>query len=144
MIPNSELQPERGKEFDFGVKVQRAKWNVSANYFRNDLKDFIGSAAAPPLFVPPDPAQGINPLSPFFPFHGVLYVQRVNTARARIQGLEATYEVSFAVKPGVISAVGSLGWLKGANLTPDEITLRLLSQFLQSIRHAGGIAWFGG
>lgn len=129
VIPNTALRPERGREFDIGVKVQRAKWNVSANYFRNDLKDFIGSAAAEPIFIPPDPALGINPLSPFFPFHGVLYVQRVNTARARIQGVETQYEVNLGTRRGVISGFGSTGWLKGTNLTPDEITLRLLSKF---------------
>ena len=132
VIPNTALKPERGREFDFGVKVQRAKWNVTANYFRNDLKDFIGSAAAAPLFIAPDPALGINPISPFFPVHGVLYIQRVNTSRARIQGVETTYEVSLPLgraDRGVISAFGSAGWLKGTNLTPDETTLRLLSQF---------------
>jgi len=130
VIPNTALRPERGREFDAGVKVQRAKWSVSAGYFRNDLKDFIGSAFAPPLFVPADPAQGINPISPFFPFHGVLYVQRINTARARIQGLEAAYETSFALgHRGVVSTFGTFGWLKGSNLTPDQNTLTLLSQF---------------
>lgn len=129
VIPNTALRPERGREFDVGVKVQRAKWNVSANYFRNDLRDFIGSASAEPIFIPPDPAQGINPISPFFPLHGVLYVQRVNTARARIQGVEAQYEVNLGIERGLISVFGSTGWLKGTNLTPDETTLRLLSQF---------------
>ena len=129
VIPNTALRPERGREFDVGVKVQRATWNVSVNYFRNDLRDFIGSAAAEPIFIPPDPAQGINPISPFFPLHGVLYVQRVNTARARIQGVETQYEVSLGIDRGVISGFGSTGWLKGTNLTPDETTLRLLSQF---------------
>ncbi|HYV12417.1 MAG TPA: TonB-dependent receptor [Pyrinomonadaceae bacterium] len=129
VIPNTALRPERGREFDVGVKVQRAKWNVSANYFRNDLKDFIGSAAAEPIFIPPDPTLGINPISPFFPLHGVLYVQRVNTARARIQGVETQYEVNLGLDRGVISGFGSTGWLKGTNLTPDETTLRLLSRF---------------
>jgi outer membrane receptor protein involved in Fe transport len=130
VVPNTALRPERGREFDLGVKLQRARWNLSAGYFRNDLKDFIGSAFAPPLFVPADPSQGINPVSPFFPFHGVLYVQRVNTARARIQGFESAYEVSLPLgHNNVISALGSLGWLKGSNLTPDETTLALLSRF---------------
>jgi outer membrane receptor protein involved in Fe transport len=129
VVPNTALRPERGREFDFGVKVQRAQWNVSVNYFRNELKDFIGNASAGPYFIPSDPAVGIGPISEDFPFHGVLYVQRVNTARARIQGLEATYEVSLGMGRGVISAFGSTGWLKGSNLTPDEVTLRLISQF---------------
>ncbi len=88
VIPNTTLRPERGREFDFGVKVQRAKWNVSVNYFRNDLKDFIGNTSAGPYIIPSDPALGLGAISEDFPFHGVLYVQRVNTARARIQGLE--------------------------------------------------------
>src|SRR6185369_4317071 len=133
VIPNTALAPERGREFDAGVKVQRAKWSVAANYFRNDLKDFIGNASAGPFIIPADPASGIDPLSLGFPFHGVLYVQRVNTARARIQGLETTYEVSLPLgeygSGGVVSAFGSAGWLKGTNLTPDQVTLRLLSRF---------------
>ena len=132
VIPNTALAPERGREFDVGVKVQRAKWSASANYFRNDLKDFIGSTSAGPFIIPIDPPLGLGPISLEFPFHGVVYVQRVNTARARIQGLETTYEVSLPLgrgQHGVISAFGSAGWLKGTNLTPDEITLRLLSQF---------------
>lgn len=130
VIPNTALRPERGREYDVGVKVQRVKWNVSVGYFKNDLKDFIGSAFAPPLFVPADPAQGINPISPFFPFHGVLYVQRTNTARARIQGFEAAYEMSLQLgHTGVITPFGTLGWLKGTNLTPDQNTLKLLAQF---------------
>lgn len=130
VIPNAALSPERGSEYDVGVKVQRAKWNASIGYFRNNLNDFIASAFAPPLFVPPDPAAGINPISPFFPFHGVLYVQRTNTARARIQGVEAAYEMSWQLgHAGVITPFGSFGWLKGTNLTPDQNTLMLLAQF---------------
>jgi len=128
VIPNTTLRPERGREFDFGVKVQRAKWNVSASYFQNDLKDFIGNTGAGPFITPIDPALGLGPISLEFPFHGVIYVQRVNTARARIQGVETQYEVSLPWR-GVISVSGSTGWMKGTNLTPDEITLRLLSRF---------------
>lgn len=130
VIPNTALKPERGQEFDIGVKVRRAKWNASLAYFVNNLKDFVGSAFAPPLFVPPDPAQGINPISPFFPFHGVLYVQRTNTARARIKGFEAAYEVSLPLGHfGVMTPFGTFGWLKGSNLTPDENALKLIAEF---------------
>ncbi len=130
VIPNVALRAERGNEYDFGVKVQRAKWNVSAGYFVNNLKNFIGSAFAPLLFVTPDPARGLDPISPFFPLHGVLYVQRTNTARARIKGFEAAYEASLELgRAGVITPFGSLGWLKGSNLTPDQDTLNLIAQF---------------
>ena len=130
VVPNTTLKPERGDEFDFGVKVRRPKWNASFGYFVNNLDDFVGSAFAPPLFVPADPAHGINPISPFFPFHGVLYVQRTNTARARIKGLEATYEFSLPLgRVGIVTPFGSLGWLKGSNLTPDQNTVTLIEQF---------------
>jgi outer membrane receptor protein involved in Fe transport len=130
VIPNVSLKPERGESFDAGLKIQRARWNASIGYFRNNLKDFIGNAFAAPLFVPADSSRGLNPISPFFPFHGVLYVQRANTARARIQGLEATYEMSLSLgERGIITPFGTLGWLKGSNLTPDEATLNLINQF---------------
>ena len=130
VVPNASLKPERGESFDVGVKVQRARLFASAGYFRNRLEDFIGNAFADPVFVPADPARGLNPLSPFFPFHGVLYVQRTNTARARIEGFEATYEVSLPLGGrGVLTPFGALGWLKGANLTPDETTLALIARF---------------
>jgi hemoglobin/transferrin/lactoferrin receptor protein len=130
LIPNTALKPERGREFDFGVKVRRSRWNVSAGYFVNSLKDFVGSVFAPPLFVPPVPSLGINPISPFFPLHGVLYVQRTNTGRARIRGVEAAYEASLSLdRAGTITPFGTLGWLKGSNLTPDPNTLKLIAQF---------------
>jgi outer membrane receptor protein involved in Fe transport len=130
VIPNTTLKPERGRSYDAGVKVQRAKWDAQAGYFLNDFSDFISSAFAPPQFVPPDPSHGLNPISPFFPFHGVLYVQRTNTARARIRGFEASYEASLPLgHAGTITPLGTLGWLKGSNLTPDQNTLKLIAQF---------------
>ena len=130
VIPNASLKPERGQSFDAGVKILRARLNASLGYFRNNLEDFISNSFADPLFVPADPSRGLNPISPFFPFHGVLYVQRTNTARARIQGLEADYEMSLPLGTrGIITPFGTLGWLKGSNLTPDADTLSLINQF---------------
>jgi outer membrane receptor protein involved in Fe transport len=130
VVPNTSLQPERGRSYEVGLKVERARGRVQAGYFRNDLSDFIGSAFAPALFVPADPAHGLNAISPFFPFHGVLYVQRTNTARARISGFESAYEISLPLgRNGTITPVGTLAWLKGSNLTPDQNTLKLIGQF---------------
>ncbi len=130
VIPNTSLKPERGSNYDVGFKIQRAKWSGQAGYFLNNLSDFVGSAFAPALFVPPDPSRGLNPISPFFPFHGVLYVQRTNTTRARIRGFEAAYEASLPLgDSGTITPYGTLGWLKGSNLTPDLNTLKLIAQF---------------
>ncbi|HEX8652643.1 MAG TPA: TonB-dependent receptor [Pyrinomonadaceae bacterium] len=130
VIPNTALKPERGQTYELGVHLQRSGWNASFGYFNNNLEDFIRSVFADPLFVPADPSRGLHPISPFFPFHGVLYVQRTNTARARIRGLEAAYEISVPLgRWGVMSPTGTLGWLKGSNLTPDEDTLNLIRLF---------------
>src|SRR6185295_331955 len=130
VIPNASLKPERGQSFDVGLKIQRARWYASVAYFRNNLTDFIGNAFSDPIFVPADPGRGLDPIAPFFPFHGVLYVQRTNTARARIQGFEAVAEGSLQLgRRGVVTPLLTLGWLKGSNLTPDEDTLNLITQF---------------
>lgn len=130
IIPNTALRPERGNNYDLGLKVQRERFNATFAYFRNDLRDFIRSEFAPALFVPARPESGLQPLSPSFPFHGVLYLQRANTARALIQGYEATYEAGISLGAlGRITPFGALGWLKGSNLTPDENALRLIRGF---------------
>jgi outer membrane receptor protein involved in Fe transport len=130
LVPNTGLKPERGRNLDAGVKLRRGSVAASFGYFRNDLSDFIRPAFASPLFVPADPSRGLAPLSPFFPFHGVLYVQRTNTARARIQGYEATYEARVSLRGrGTLTPFGAAGWLKGSDLTPDPNVLKLIDQF---------------
>lgn len=130
LLPNTALKPERGNSYEVGLKIQRPRWRASFGYFRNNLLNFIRNEFSPALFVPPDTQNGLLPISPFFPLHGVLYVQRANTARARIQGVEANYELSLSLKSaGSITPFGTLGWLKGSNLTPDEQALTLIREF---------------
>lgn len=130
LIPNTALKPERGNNYDIGLKVRRERWGATFEYFRNDLRDFISSEFSPALFVPARPESGLQPISPSFPFHGVLYVQRANTDRARIQGYEATYEANIPLGArGSLTPFGTLGWLKGSNLTPDENALQLIRSF---------------
>jgi outer membrane receptor protein involved in Fe transport len=130
LIPNTTLKPERGSNYDAGLKIQRQRWSATFEYFRNNLRDFIRSEFSPALFVPADSERGLNPVSPDFPFHGVLYVQRANTARALIQGFEATYQVSVPLgAAGSITPFGTLGWLKGSNLTADENTRLLIRNY---------------
>jgi outer membrane receptor protein involved in Fe transport len=130
LVSNTALKPERGKSYDAGIKIHRDRWNAALGYFRNNFEDFLRSAFANALFVPADPSRGLDPVSPFFPFHGVLYVQRTNTARARIQGVEAAYEISLPVgKRGIIRPFGTMGWLKGSDLTADSNALLLIERF---------------
>lgn len=130
LVPNTALKPERGSNYEFGVKIERQRVLASISYFRNNLKDFIRNEFSDTLFVPADTARGLLPLSPFFPFHGVLYVQRANTARARIQGIEAAYEIGLPLgRAGSLTPYGTMGWLKGSDLTPDRNALALIQNF---------------
>lgn len=130
VVPNTRLQPERNNNYEAGIKTQRKNWAGSVGYFRNNLSNFIGNSFSDALFVPADPDAGLDPISPFFPFHGVLYVQRTNTARARIQGFEGTFEVSLKIgNLGKLIPFTSMGYLKGTDLTPSATTLALIEQF---------------
>lgn len=130
LVPNTSLQPERNNNYEIGVKTQRKNWTGSFGYFRNNLSNFIGNSFSETLFVPADPENGLDPISPFFPFHGVLYVQRTNTARARIQGFEGAFEASVKIgNLGKLIPFTSMGYLKGTDLTPSPTALALIDQF---------------
>jgi outer membrane receptor protein involved in Fe transport len=130
LIPNTELRPERGSNYEAGVKIHRERLLASLGYFRNNYHDFIRNEFSSALFVPANPGRGLLPISPFFPFHGVLFVQRANTARARIQGFETEYEVSLPLgRYGHLTPFGTMGWMKGSDLTPTPNTLKLIRQF---------------
>ena len=132
LVSNTNLKPERGKNYDAGVKIRRASWQASFGWFRNDLSDFIRSVTSPVYFIPANPAQGLLPLFPGGP-HGVQYAQRVNTARARIQGLEATAETSLPLGDwGSLTPFVTLGYLKGTDLTPLANALTVIERFYNS------------
>lgn len=130
LVPNTAARPERGRNLDLGVKAQRQNWSASFNYFRNNLTDFLRPVFSAPFFVPADVPRGLQPISPFFPFHGVLYVQRANTARARIQGFEFVSHSTLRLgRVGALAASGAFGWLRGSDLTPDENAVKLIERY---------------
>jgi len=130
LVGNTGLRPERGRSVDGGVKVQRDRWRAGVGYFRQDLSDFLRVTFGNALFVAADPARGLDPVSATLPLHGILYAQRTNAARARIQGVEAEYEVNLSLhRGGTLTPFGTMGWLKGADLSPDPNALTLIAQF---------------
>jgi hemoglobin/transferrin/lactoferrin receptor protein len=129
-VPNTVLKPETGQGYEGGVKARGDRWDAAFGYFRNDYANFLETSLSPTLFIPADPALGIDPISPDFPFHGVELAQRTNTAKARIQGLESSAQFGIpAGRAGTVTPYESLGWLKGTNLSPDAATVLLLEQF---------------
>lgn len=130
LVSNTALKPERGNNYEVGFKVQRDRLTGSLAYFRSNFEDFLRPSFSNAIFVPADPSRGLEPISPDFPFHGVLYAQRTNTARARIQGIEGSYEASILMgRAGIIIPFGTLGWLKGSDLTPDANAVTLINEF---------------
>lgn len=138
LVGNTWLRPERGKSIEGGLKTQGERWRAGAGYFRQELSDFLRLAFGNALFVPADPARGLDSLSPALPLHGILFAQRTNAARARIQGVEAEYEVSLKLPrilpwfaPGTLTPFGTFGWLKGSDLSPDPKALELIRRFYE-------------
>lgn len=130
LVSNTALKPERGRSIDAGLKVQRRRLSASFGYFRNDFTNFLRPVFSSALFVPADPALGLLPISPFFPFHGVLYVQRANTSRARVRGYEGVFEATVPLgRSGTLSPFGTFGWLKGSDLTPDPTAVNIIKEF---------------
>jgi outer membrane receptor protein involved in Fe transport len=130
LVSNTVLKPERGNNHDVGVKAKGSNWNGSLGYFRNNLEDFIRSGFSPTICVPTNPAAGLLafPAPPCVATgsHGVQYVQRINTARARIQGIEATFEYALPLgAAGSLTPFSSMGYLKGTDLTPqaNDVTI---------------------
>lgn len=130
LSPNTKLKPERGNGFDFGLKINYDRTNGYINFFQTNYRDFLKPVFGNVLFIPADPTRGIDPISPNFPFHGVLYTQRSNTSRARIKGIEAVYNFVLPLgKIGTFTPNVSIGWLKGSDLTPDASALLLIRKF---------------
>lgn len=130
LSPNTKLKPERGNGLELGVKINYDRISGYINFFQTNYRDFLKPAFGNVLFVPADSAQGLDPISPDFPFHGVLYVQRSNTSRARIKGVEGSYSLILPFgRLGTFTPSTSIGWLKGSDLTPDDNTLLLIRKF---------------
>lgn len=129
-VPNTTLEPERGSTVDAGVKVQNPGYAFSAGVFRNDLTDFISSVYSNTYFVDPDPSKGMLGSPAFGGKHGVLFFQRANISKARIQGLEATGEVGIPLgRLGSLTPGASLGFLEGTNRTPTQTKISIIRQW---------------
>ncbi len=129
-----DLEPEKGKNYDVGIKLQGNRYNASFGYFRNNLENLI-------IFRSPDsgnictlPAAGLPGLG--FPFLGcapgralINYNARVNQAESRISGYEGTGEVSLPLGSlGSINPFISFGLLRGTNKSPTALELFIIDQ----------------
>jgi outer membrane receptor protein involved in Fe transport len=129
---NPNLSPEKGKNYDVGLKIQQRNFNFSVGYFHNDLTNFISFAPAQNYCVTAIP--GVLPGSAAAagfgcaatpPFQAVISVNaRINNAAAVIKGWESTGEASIPLPGwGSMNPFFSLGSLHGTNKSPTPVEI---------------------
>jgi outer membrane receptor protein involved in Fe transport len=130
VVGNPNLQPEKGRNYDVGVKVARQRFNFSLGYFHNRIKDLLAFSPAQTYCVAPLPANGLpggfaGGCGAMTGMNlGVQINARINTASALITGWESTGEVSLPLGSlGSINPFYTLGSLHGKNESPTALQL---------------------
>lgn len=140
VVGNPLLKPEKGQNYEVGVKVVQRRFNATFNYFRNQLDDLI--IFANPIFnpsqsifgntylrIPADAAKGILGSPANGGAHSVQINGRINQARTLIDGFEATFETSLNLgRVGSLTPFGSMSWLHGTNQSPTTQQLDLIAR----------------
>lgn len=128
VVGNPNLNPEKSRNYDVGIKVQQKYFNFSLGYFRNSLTDFLAFAPAQNYCVNPVPGLPGSPAATGF---GCLSGQAVVSVNARInfgggliRGWESTGEASIPLGSlGSLNPFYSLGSLHGTNFNPTPIQI---------------------
>ncbi len=136
VIGNPNLQPEKGLNYDVGVKVQRSIFNFSLGYFHNKIENLTVFAPGQSYCTPPAPPFLPGGFASLFivpgcpPFQAIVNVNaRINQSEATIKGWESTAEASISLGDmGSLNPFYSLGLLHGTNETPTQSQLDVLNQ----------------
>jgi outer membrane receptor protein involved in Fe transport len=128
VVGNPNLLPEKGKNYDVGIKIAQKYFNFSLGYFRNRITDLLIFAPGQTYCVAPVPGApggfaggcgavvGAN--------LGVLINARINSASAEIRGWESTGEASIPLGSlGSMNPFYSLGSLYGRNNNPTALDI---------------------
>ncbi|GIU82425.1 MAG: TonB-dependent receptor [Acidobacteria bacterium] len=144
VVGNPNLEPEKGRNYDVGLKVQGRFYTGSFGYFRNDLRNLIifQIPAFGNICVAPNPAIGLLPLSPIFApsappcqvgQSAISFNGRINQAVNVIRGFEGTGEVNVPLgRYGSLNPFVSFSALHGTNKSPTPLDIFRL-QYLQSL-----------
>jgi len=98
-IPNPDLKAESSDGFDIGVRWAGVNGSLQLSAFRNDYDNFIETKVR----------LGVDPQS------GRLLFQSQNVQRARIEGIEANWNLSLAALADGLSLDGSAYLARGEN-----------------------------
>jgi hemoglobin/transferrin/lactoferrin receptor protein len=111
--PNGNLVPERAVNVDTGVKINHRLFRASATYFNNTYTNFIEQT---PILLQPG---GPGSLAERLGFQFLFWLQRFNTGRARIHGLETDFDVPVDLAGrAVLTFSGAMSWEHGEDLAP--------------------------
>jgi outer membrane receptor protein involved in Fe transport len=94
IAPNVTVEPEKGDNFDVGVKLRAARWAGSLSYFNNRYKGFISTE--------------ITALTA-----GSSVSQAINFADVRIQGVEGDVEAPFSAGRAIVTLFANGAYNKG-------------------------------
>jgi outer membrane receptor protein involved in Fe transport len=129
VVGNPNLAPEKGKNYDVGIKVQQRYFNFSLGYFHNQIRDLLTYAPAQNYCVAPQVGLPGSPAAVAFgcaPGQAVVSINaRINTSAVEIKGIESTAEGSVPLgRFGSLNPFYSLGSLKGTTkqILPNIIT----------------------
>lgn len=149
VVGNPSLKPETGINLDTSLKVRTSRFTGSVTYFNNSYKDLLATPAA----TTPGPHGQRCPV--FITFPGTVYdadncfivssppgldpvqvFQTVNFARARIQGVEAEFEVPIKIRLGYLTPNGNFSYLRG-----EDLDARQPLDFISPFRTNIGLRW---
>lgn len=129
VVGNPNLAPEKGENYDVGIKISQQRFNFSLGYFHNEITNLLVFAPAQSYCVAPVPgvpggfAGGCPPVAGV-PQVAVQFNARINQASATISGFESTGEVAISLgKAGSINPFYTLGSLHGTNSSPTTIQI---------------------
>ncbi|MCU0239276.1 MAG: TonB-dependent receptor [Pyrinomonadaceae bacterium] len=128
VVGNPNLKPEKGKNYDVGIKIAQKYFNFSLGYFHNDITDLLVFGPAQTYCVAPVPgapggfAGGCGTV--VGATLGVQINARINSAAAVIKGWESTAEASIPLGSlGSFNPFYTLGALHGTNKNPTAVEI---------------------
>jgi hemoglobin/transferrin/lactoferrin receptor protein len=98
IAPNVKVGPEKGDNFDVGVKYRASRYAASLSYYNNTYRGFISTE-----IVTTTPA---GPLS-----------QAINFTNVRIQGVESDLDIPVVFRAGVLTFSGAAAYIRGQVLS---------------------------
>jgi outer membrane receptor protein involved in Fe transport len=136
-LVNTALKPERGRDIEFGMKIDRQRFRGSVGYYRNRIKDATGTALGN-YCIAPNPAAGILPIgAPAFGCaatqHFSQVFQTVNFSEVTLKGFEAVAEGDIGLgSMGSLSPYFTFNTLHGRNRTNDPTRLAIIRNLYNS------------